>query len=118
MREHIGSTIAIILGALSVLSGLANPGAAFITGIIIILGALAYRSAKNRKLGKVHSSIIRKALEAVAILIAMAAVLMQNNLVSLIQADPVPNLIIPLWVLLAYIIILVWSPKRSSNEQA
>lgn len=105
MKKHIGSTIAFVIGVLSVISGLAKPGSLLITGVIIILGALSYRSAKKRKLGEVKTSWLRKSFEIAAILIALAAVLLQNNLAYLIAKDPVPNLIIPLWVIIAYSVI-------------
>jgi len=37
--------------------------------------------------------------------------LAQNNLKNLIATDPVPNLIIPLWAILAYLIMALM-PKR------
>ena len=107
MKKHIGSTIAIVIGVLSFIFGLANPGPALITGIVIILGAVAYRSAKKRKLGEVNDSKVRVIIEKLAIVMAMAAVLLQANLASLVQTDPVPNLLIPLWVIVAYIVISI-----------
>ena len=112
MKRHIGSTIALIFGVLSVLSGLAQPSpTSLIIGVVIILGALAYRSAKKRKLKDVKTSWLRYSLEIFAILVAMSAVLLQKNLANLIETDPASNLIIPLWVLVAYIAIQLQKPK-------
>ena len=47
MKKHIGSTIALILGILYFISGLTKGNSGLIAGPIMILGALAYRSAKE-----------------------------------------------------------------------
>ena len=118
MIKHIGSTLALIVGVLSILSGLTKPGGILIMGMVIVLGALAYRSVKKRKLGEVSSTQSRAIYEASAIVVALLAVLLQNNVVYLIQTDPVPNLIVPIWVLVAYVAVLIWKPKNSTNEKA
>ena len=105
MKKHLGSTIALIFGGVTFISGIIKASSLIITGPIIILGALAYRSAKKRKLGEVRASLLRKALEIAAIVIIFAAVLLQNDLKHLIATDPVPNLIIPLWAIIAYSIM-------------
>lgn len=104
MKKHMGSTIALIIGVLGLLSGLSQLKPVFFSGVLIILGALAYRSAKKRKLGEVRSSLTRKVVEIMAIVIGMAPVVLQNNLQHAMINDPVPNIIIPIWVLVAYII--------------
>ena len=114
MKKHIGSTIALVLGVLSLISGLTKPSALLIAGPIIILGALAYRSAKKRILGEVKDGLLRKGLEVAAILIIVAAVLLQSDLTNRMMTDPVPNLIIPLWAIVAYIIIVLKSKKIQS----
>ena len=107
MKKHIGSTIALILGILYFISGLTKGNSGLIAGPIMILGALAYRSAKRRKLGTAKSTSFRRYLEITAICIIIAGVLFQKNLPYLIATDPVPNLIIPLWALIAYLIIAI-----------
>jgi len=107
MKKHIGSTIALILGFLSFAGSVANPAnpGGLIAGPVIILGALAYRSAKKRKLGEVHNTAMRKGLEISALIIIAAAILLQNDLKTLIATDPVPSLVIPLWAIIAYVVI-------------
>lgn len=120
MKRHLGSTIALILGVLSFISGLANPsapGAPLVVGPVIILGALAYRSAKKRWLGEAKQSLFRKSLEAAAIITIIAAVSLQNNLVALFVADPVQNIVIPLWAVIAYSII-AFKKQRTSGDAA
>jgi len=109
MIKHLGSTIALILGALAFISGITNiekGSNLIIGGPIIILGALAYRSAKKRKLGEVRDSLLREVLEIAAIGIITAAIVFQKgDLKFLIANDPLTNLIIPLWAIIAYSIM-------------
>jgi len=105
MKKYLGSTVALILGVLSVVAGLVKPSSTLIGGIIIVLGALAYRSAKNRKCGEVTTSLVRKALEVFAIGIIIALILLQRNAMYYIKTDPFPNLVIPLWAIIAYLVI-------------
>lgn len=110
--NHLGSIVSLILGWLGIIAGVAqlgnpnqtaNSGNFIIPGIVIVLGALAYRSAKRRKLGERENTGFRIFLEVVAVVISMLLILLQNNLLYLIENDPVTNVIIPAWVLLAYI---------------
>ena len=115
MKKHIGSTLALILGILTLAAGAGKPSSLLIAGPVIILGALAYRSAKKRSLDEVQDSLLRKGLEALAIVIIVAAVLLQNDIKNQIIMDPVPNLIIPLWAIVAYAIIV--SKRKKTNEE-
>ena len=121
MKKHIGSTIALGFGVLSCISGLANMakesghGVLFWGGIIAILGALAYRSAKKRKLGEIKSSSLRKASEVFAFVI-IGIVLLQKNFPDNVIDNPVPNLITPLWAIIAYMIIALKKEKALKKE--
>lgn len=119
MKKHLGSTIALIIGVLSLIFGLANPGSLLVAGPVIILGALAYSSAKKRWLGEAKQSLLRKSLEAIAMVVIVAAVLLQNNVAALIASDPVPNLIIPLWAVIAYLVVALKKQKTAgeANEK-
>jgi hypothetical protein len=71
VRRQLGSSIAFLIGCLAVIAGLSglaqtvdNPHVAgtqkldtLIGGVVMILGALAYRSAKKRKLGEAKVDI-------------------------------------------------------------
>lgn len=109
IANHLGSTIALILGFITFAGALGPTGdhAGLVSGPVIILGALAYRSARKRKLGEVRSSVLRQVVEVGAIVIIVAAVVLQNNIKERIETDPVPNLIIPLWAVVAYFIMSV-----------
>ena len=105
MKKHIGSTIALCFGIISIIAGVAKPSPTGIAGVTIVFGALAYRSAKKRKLGDVSSSIVRLIFEIIGIVLSILVVVLQNDLKYLIATDPVPNLVIPLWVLIAYLVV-------------
>jgi hypothetical protein len=105
--RHLGSSIAFLFGCLSVIAGLSglaqtvdNPQVAgtqkmntLIGGVVMILGALAYRSAKKRRLGEAKSTLTRKFLEVASLL---------------------PNAVIPIWAIVAYLIIAAM-PRRGSD---
>jgi hypothetical protein len=110
-KRHLGSTVSIVLGLSTFAAGINQKSSLLVAGPILVIGAFAYRSAKKRYLGEVANSLFRKFLEAIAIIAIVAAILLQKNLKVLIATDPVPNLIIPLCVLIAYAIIALRKPK-------
>ena len=116
MKRHIGSTLTIVVGVLSIAAGLNNMAknqqdSNFLTGIVMVLGGLAYRSAKKRYLLETANTSRRKIGEAVLLAILLAAVLLQNNLWLKMYYQPVPFIIAPAWALTAYIIIAVKRQK-------
>jgi GYF domain 2 len=123
LKRHLGSTLALIIGGLALVAGLARvvatlgatsfePGSSMPqAGVVIILGALAYRSAKKRRTGEAKSTFTRQFLEIASLVLICLVILMQNNLKYLIATDPVPNAVIPIWAILAYLAIVVM-PKR------
>jgi hypothetical protein len=81
--RHLGSTAALLLGALAFLGaasrvGNGDPIAAGVlaAGSVLILGALVYRSAKRRRLGEVTSTPARWVLEGIAIVLMFLIVLL------------------------------------------
>jgi hypothetical protein len=105
--RFLGCNVALGIGVLSLIGGVAavakgGRGDSGIAGLFIILGALAYRSRKKVYLGLVSASRIRRAVEIAFILVILGLVLFQNNALARIYIDPIPNVIIPLWVLIAY----------------
>jgi hypothetical protein len=123
VRKHLGSTIALVLGAIALLGGLASAyrgrgtgaGDLIISAPIIILGALAYRSAKKRMLGQVASTKIRMAAEALAMLIVVVMVLSLNDLRTLLITQPVHYAIIPAWAIIAYLFV-AFRRRRNSVQ--
>lgn len=109
-RKLIGSTVALIIGVLAFLGSVAqlangNTLSDPLTGLLIILGALAYKSLKKRKLGIVKSSVFRQGFEGAALGIIVLLVVLQNNLQTRIINDPVTNIVVPLWSFVAYLIV-------------
>ncbi|HUQ38314.1 MAG TPA: tetratricopeptide repeat protein, partial [Aestuariivirga sp.] len=107
MGKHIGSTIALILGILGFASGLTQLTDMIVGGPALILGALVYRSCKKRKLGEVDNTTLRLVLELTALASIVLLIGLQNDLRNRIIQEPVPNLIIPLCVILAYAIVVL-----------
>lgn len=103
-KRLVGSSIALVIGCIQILVGLANPSSILSMGTTIILSALAYRSVKKRKLGLVPSTRARVVLEILAILIMVVLVIAQHNFVTLVYEDPFPNLFVPLWGLIAFMV--------------
>ncbi len=95
VRRHLGSSIALGLGCLGVIAALPslahavdNPhlatlrGDTLMGGVVMIFGALAYRSAKKRKFGEVKLTLMRYFLEftlLVPIFVAIFAVILRPN---------------------------------------
>jgi hypothetical protein len=125
----LGSRIAFGLGCIAVIAGLAGivryaddpqlsflKGGTLIAGVVMILGALAYRSAKKRKLGEAKWVLTRRVLEVVLVVLICVVILAQNDLKRLIATDPVPNAIIPAWAIVAYLII-AFLPARFVSKR-
>jgi len=117
-RKFIGSTIAMIIGILSFLGSIAqissgNPQPSPLAGEVMILGSLAYRSLKKRRLVLVESTKLRQLFEIIALVLIVALVVLQKDFKIQLAYHPVPNFIIPVWSLIAYGIIFF---KKPSSE--
>ena len=111
------SNAALALGGLSIVAGLANPPkfSNFIAGLVAVIGSLIYRSAKKAKLQLATASVTRDVGEAIGVALILGIVGLQRDLLTLMYYDPVPNLILPVWALLAYGIAKTGSAKRASS---
>jgi hypothetical protein len=114
----MGSTIAIVLGLVYFASSFSpsnpsNDGS--IAGPVMVLGTLAYRSAKRRALGEVPASVARQVIETIVILLIMASVVFRNDLRTAIAINPTPTLFIPGWCVVAYAIAAVRAWRRSKH---
>ena len=110
-ERHIGSSIAMALGGLMFVSGLAQPNGGTITGPVIVLGVLAYRSAKERWLGQVKPTKLRRFLEVAGVMTAVLMIVLQNNLIDRLTVDPAVYFVLPVWILVAYAIIGFRAPR-------
>jgi hypothetical protein len=81
--RHIGSTVALLLGALAFIGAASRIGngdpiapGALKAGLVLVLVALVYRSAERRRLGDVVSTPARWLLEGLAIVLMFLTVLL------------------------------------------
>ena len=105
--RFLGSTLTLVLGAMYFLGAVGRVaqggnGTGLVVGPMMFLGALAYRSRKRRRLGLRRASVLRWSLEMLTLCSIVAAWLLQQNIKWLIATDPVPHLLIPLWIIAAY----------------
>jgi hypothetical protein len=120
-KQNWGSLAAIILGILLILGGIkavsSPPGdpSGIINGIVIVIGALIYRSAKKRR-EIFKKSYFRIGLEFFGVLIILFLSLSPNNLLSLMVEYPVQYLIIPLWALVAYVYAVLRTFDKSNDK--
>lgn len=100
--RHAGSTLAMALGAIYIAGSLVPPSPSLMMGLEMMLGALAYRSAKKRQLGEVEDNSLRQISEVLLLVPVVASVVLQRDLRHEIATDPVSVLVIPVWCVLAY----------------
>ena len=105
--RFLGSTLAIVFGALGLLGAPAKLQAGgdptgFIVGPIMIIGALAYRSRKRQLLGLRTETMLRRSVEALALAAIVLSIILMNDVLFLIATDPVPYAVIPAWAIVAY----------------
>lgn len=108
-RDNWGSILSLIGGALLFLGAvgqITNPNgnhSGLVSGPVMILGALIYRSAKKRRETQ-NNNLVRVIGELVGLLAILFLAFGQNNLQQRLITDPVSNLIIPVWALIAYVV--------------
>ncbi|MEQ1574276.1 MAG: hypothetical protein ABL993_08520 [Vicinamibacterales bacterium] len=116
-----GSTAGLIVGILLMLSsGLDTTSAGrarAIGGLVAVIGSLIYRSAKRTTLGVARPSVIRRAMEGLGVIAVIAIIGLQPDVLYFIREDPVPNLVIPLWGLIAFLCAKVGSAEPKSSPQ-
>ena len=106
-RRFLAPTLAIVLGVFIFASGFndlrsGGTGNGIVSGPVIILGALAYRSRKSRLLVLQAATWFRKAMEGAALVLILLIVGLQTDLKERIATDPVTNFVIPQWTVIAY----------------
>ena len=126
------STLALIFGWLAWLGscagimrrateGVTEPEASTtpLLGLQIILGTLAYRSVKRTKLGIREESVLRRIGELVALILVWLPSywLVWINNPSLWGADPMGNVMVPLWSYIAYLVIVMKRPQTSTVDE-
>lgn len=120
---HLGSSVSLVLGFFSLIGelgamskGMEASRSMTVGAAIMILGALAYRSAKKRSLGEVASTVTRWLFEIAALLAILVLLASQPRLKVLMATDPGPYFVIPLWAVTAYLIAAASSlVRRKAN---
>ena len=107
-RKFIGSSIALIVGVLSMAGALVNPSPTVgisdgLPGLFMILGAVAYQSAKKRKLQLVENTRKRRILEFLALVLIALLILLGPNVPQLIQNGDILTLVIFAFAVIAYL---------------
>lgn len=100
------STTALALGTLVLISG-TNPDQAenLATGFLIIIGTMAYRSAKKR-IASGSKNNTKFTFEIIAMIIIVLTIILQNNLTDAFYENPFSNIIIPIILIGSYVHIL------------
>ena len=107
--KNLGSSLALFVGCIAILVGLlalvqnSSQQDTFRTGIVMVLGALAYRSAKKRRLGEVESTKMRISFEIILLAGICAAIFGQSNFPERMMTNAVTNVLVPTWALVAYL---------------
>ena len=98
--KHYGSTIGIIMGVLLFLIPFGSPELMsshyFTTGILVILGSLAYRFKKKQFLTGAKRFPILEIIVAILLLFHL------NLGFSRVYEQPINFLLIPIWIIIAY----------------
>lgn len=107
-RRFIGSTVALILGLLFTMTAAdrsREPVPQTLCGVGAVVGALAFRSMKLRRLGLCDDSRGRRVAEGAALVSIVALVLLQSSVLARMYREPLPTPPIPASAqLLAYVI--------------
>lgn len=122
VHRHLDSSIALGVGCLAVIGGFPNFAAAvdiphvgtltsetsIVGGAAMILGALAYRSAKKRRYGEAKTTLTRHFLEFALLVpifvVIFAAILSPADFTYLAETNSVPNLAIAIGAIAAYLV--------------
>ena len=102
MKKHIWTSVAVALAVLTYASGIQTLSGNMLAGEVMLLSALACRSANKRRLMEVQSTTTRTLYEFSLIIVLVLLVMLQNGLKDLIATDPFPNVVIPFVCLIFY----------------
>ena len=118
-KKFIGSTIILAVGVLMMVGSLTNPNPTAtlsdsLPGLFMILGALAYRSAKQRKLKLVENTKKRKLLEFLALILIAVLILLGPDILQLIPDGNITTLVIFVLAIVAYLFAV---PKSTAEQR-
>lgn len=119
-NRFVGSTLAAWSGAFFLVYGMFDLVSGGNTGlgtdlsvfaIVIILGSLAYRSVKRRRLGLAPDSTQRRVFEGIALLAIVILVLFRRDPMQHFHDEAFGSVYVPVWVLVAYATVLLSKPS-------
>lgn len=120
-NKYLGSTVTIIIGGLMIAVALSNagqgidPGTSLEGGIAAILGAYAYRSAKERKLGLAKTNAKSIVVEGLGLCVAVLLLLLGITVAQKAAFEtPIGLVVIPLWTIAAYLAIFLYNPTQTN----
>jgi len=127
MGRHLGSTIAMVFGVLMTISGLVAVNGKpnildMTTGVSLILGGIAYRSAKQRHLGNASANAARIVFFEILPVLGISYFLFgQNDFKNGLAHEPVQELIMVLagipYLLMAFRSSEAKSSPTSASER-
>jgi hypothetical protein len=114
--SFIGSTVAIVIGVISIGTELSHISTwvhmdNIIGGITAIFGAVAYRLAKGRRIGLKADSAILRSVEMALLAVVVGTPIVQTVMGVDFVTRPWSNLLIPAWTLIAYLYVRL-KPQR------
>ena len=115
MKRHIWTTIAITLALITLASGLNSLSENLLSGQVMLLLAVACRSANKRRFNEVNETKLRFLMEYFLVASAVLLVVLQNRLIDRIATEPFANVVIPVVSITFYIIAYV---KASKSKEA
>lgn len=107
--SFIGSTVAMVIGAISLLGQLSHWPSVnddnIFGGVTAILGAMAYRSAKQRRLGLNRDATWRRIAEVALLALVCLPVPFAIVTVDGVVHNPWSSIVVPAWSIIAYLIV-------------
>ena len=118
MKKHFWTNLVLILAVISWIAGLQKLSSGnMIAGEVMLLSALACRSANKRRLMEVESTKKRIIYETILIVVMVLLVILQNGLKDRIATDPVPNFVIPVICFMFYAVAFYKARKIEKVEE-
>lgn len=102
MKTYLGANIALVLGILSIGGGAHGDFETSQVGLVMTVGALAYKSAKKRRLGDAENTKFRFGMELVGLGLIVLSVVALNDIKIGIATHPLSTVVAPLYALIAY----------------
>ncbi len=113
--KGFNSKLALIFGILLIFIGYQDVNY-FVAGVSIILGTVAYKSAKNKTTDK-KTLIIKRVFEIIFLILIFVIIGLQNNVSILAVENPVVYGIIPAWILTAYLVALFGNRFKQNSKK-